>query len=419
MLDRKIAPVFHSDFSFDLIKPVSVVLPNNLPVHFVKGGEQEVIKIELLMPAGRWFEEKWGASYFTSTLLSKGTKTKSSYEIAALMDNMGVHFEVHSGLDIVSLVIYSLTKKIEPALDLLLEVLVDPSFPEKEIEQSKTIYTQNLKVNLEKTSYLASKHLKKNIFGADHPYGKELEESDVVSITREDLTYFHRKYFFDTIALVSGKLNDQDIKAISNSLKGLKTNSVNPVQRTASVDKPFSAHIPKADSVQTSIRIGKQSVLRKDPVYPRILFLNHMLGGYFGSRLMKNLREDKGLTYGISSSMQLMKHNSYLVIGTDVNKENKDVAITEIKKELAILCNESISTEEMETAKNHFIGSLQTELSTSFAHADKIRTILLNNLGMDFYTNLVSSIKDLTPRQLQDTAQTYFGPESFFETSAG
>lgn len=419
MLDRTIAPPFHSDFTFDLINPVSVVLPNNIPVHFVTGGEQEVIKIELIMPAGRWFEKTWGSSYFTANLLAKGTRNKSSYEIAGLMDHMGVHFEVHSGLDIVSLVIYSLTKKLVPALDLLLEILSEPTFPEKEVEQSKAIYIQNLKVNQEKTSYLASKFLRRNIFGSDHPYGKELEEADVVSITREQLATFHQNHFFDAIAIISGNLKDSHVKAISDRLATVKKKPVSPVQQQTPAGKPFSEHTPKADSVQTSIRLGKQSILRKDSAYPYVLFLNHLLGGYFGSRLMKNLREDKGLTYGISSSLQILRHHSYLVIGTDVNKENKDLAITEIRKELEILCNERVASEEIETAKNHFIGSIQAELSTSFAHADKIRTILLNDLSMDFYNNLVSTIKDIKPEQLLDIAGKYLNPESFFETSVG
>lgn len=419
MLNRKIAPVFNSEFSFDLINPVSLTLPNNTSVHFINGGEQEVIKVELILRAGRWFEQTWGTSYFTTSLLSKGTKNKSSYEIAELSDYMGMHIESHAGPDFVSMSIYSLVKKIKPALSLLLEIVTEPVFPEKEIQQLKDIYLQNLKVNHEKTGFVASKLIRKNLFGVSHPYGKEIEENEVLKIDRNNLVAFHRNHFFDAMAIVSGKLSSHDMQAISDLLAGLNHRAVEPVQRQAVLTKPFMEYTKKEDSVQTSLRLAKQIVQRKHADYPLVLFLNHMLGGYFGSRLMKNLREDKGLTYGISSSIQAMKHNSYLVIGTDVNKENKELASEEIKSELKRLREEPIDAEEIETAKNHFIGSLQTELSTAFAHADKVKVILLHDLNKDFYQDLISRLSLIDAARLQQAANDHFREESFFEVSVG
>jgi predicted Zn-dependent peptidase len=134
---------------------------------------------------------------------------------------------------------------------------------------------------------------------------------------------------------------------------------------------------------------------------------------------MKNIREDKGLTYGIYSSVHAMKHDSYVVIGTDVNKENKEVAFDEIKMEIQRLCNEPIDTEELETARSHFIGSFQTELSTSFAHAEKIKGIVLYDLEKDHYNQLLNKVRKVTALELQHVASKYFVPESFYEISAG
>ena len=184
MLDRTIQPPFARSTSFDLHKPEHISLPNGIQTYFIAGGTQDVIKVELVINSGRWIEKTWGAAYFVSQLLSKGTKTKTGFEIAEEFDRYGAHFEVSPGLDFVSIALYSLARKIEPAFRLLLELLTDAQLPQKEIDQIRSIYLQNLKVNNEKTSFLASKLFRKNLFGENHPYGKELDETDVDSLTR-------------------------------------------------------------------------------------------------------------------------------------------------------------------------------------------------------------------------------------------
>jgi predicted Zn-dependent peptidase len=188
-----------------------------------------------------------------------------------------------------------------------------------------------------------------------------------------------------------------------------------PYERT----NPFRQIVEKDGSVQASIRMGKTSVARSHADYSAVLFLNHILGGYFGSRLMKNIREEKGLSYGISSSLQTMSMNSYLMIGADVNRENLDLAFTEIRKELQRLRTQRIGSTELETARNHFIGSLQLEITTSFAHADKLKNILLFNLPKDFYQKLIGRIDQIGPDELIAIAEEYFKEDSFMEVAVG
>lgn len=162
-----------------------------------------------------------------------------------------------------------------------------------------------------------------------------------------------------------------------------------------------------------------KSVGRLHPEYTDVLFLNHVLGGYFGSRLMKNIREEKGLTYGIHSSLHPMVHDSFLLIGADVNKENRELTIQEIKNELRILRTEKISDDELDTTRYHFIGSLQGEITTPFAHADKNKNIILNNLPDDYYNTMINRIATVTSEDLLITAEKYFSEDSFLEASAG
>ncbi|HTF21676.1 MAG TPA: insulinase family protein, partial [Chryseolinea sp.] len=172
-------------------------------------------------------------------------------------------------------------------------------------------------------------------------------------------------------------------------------------------------------SVQASIRLGKKSVLRSDKDYADVLFLSHILGGYFGSRLMKNIREEKGLTYGIHASLHALKHDSYLAIGADFDKENIELTIAEIKKELRKLREEPIDANELETARSRFVGGLQSELTTSFEHAEKIKTIVLFGLDNSYYNNLIERIEKVSAADLQKTGERYFSEDSFLEIAVG
>ena len=419
MLDRTIAPPFNRTTSFELIQPEKKILKSGAELYFILGGTQEVSKVEIIFPAGRWIEKTWGASYFTSNLLSKGTRKKSSFEIVHLLDLHGAHLEIQPGLDYVSVSLYILNKNFQQAILLLLEMLTESIFPQDELDLLKSIFLQNLKVNYEKTSFQASKLVRKNLFGETHPYGKELEENDLNKVDRESLLSHYTSNFKKATILVSGKVSEKNQLLVADTFSAFE---FNPIAR-----KDFSNEnsartreiVTKEESVQSSIRLAKKSISKLHPDYIDALFLNHILGGYFGSRLMKNIREDKGLSYGISSSLHALKNDSYLVIGADVNRENVELTFAEIAKELKKLRNEIVDKEELDIARNHFIGSLQLEITTSFAHADKIKNIILFNLPSQYYQNMIARVDSVTAEDLVRIAGQYFAEDSFFEIAVG
>lgn len=419
MLDRKVAPPYVKTTSFDLITPEENKLSNGIDLFFVPGGFQDVLKIELIFHAGRWFEEKWGAAYFTAHLLSKGTKQKSSFKIAQLFDKYGAHLEISPGLDFVSISLYSLSKNLAPVLQLLIEILSEPTFTEKEFDQAKSVFIQNLKVNNEKTSFLAAKLFRKNLFGETHPYGSELEETDVNAL---ETKHFQKHFFgfFDSAKVfVSGKIDSGNEGQILDTFTQWQHHKYpHNIHHTIQA-QPQHQYLKKKESVQSSVRMGGRSILRSHPEYIPVLFVSHILGGYFGSRLMKNIREEKGLTYGISASIHGLKHDSYLVIGADVNKENVNLTFEEIRKELKILRTTNISFSELETTRNHFIGSLQSEITTPFAHADKIKTIKLFDLNPDYYQQMISRIEKITPAEIIEISEMYFDESTFYEVAVG
>ncbi len=419
MLDRTIAPPFQNDYSLRLLAPQTFRLGNGAIAHFINGGTQEVLKIELVFPAGRWFEHIPGLAYLTSNLLSKGTTKNNSNQIAECFDFYGAHLEVEASFDFVSLSLYTLTHNVAPTLDLLLELAINPTFPEKEVEQFKSTYIQNLKVNNQKTNYLASKEIRKMIFGNTHPYGVEVTVEDVSSFANAEFANYHKKQFVNPIVFVSGSYSEKQAEFINRSIEKIKGYDALPLQLEKSEIAPFQNRIEKKDSVQSSLRMGKKTIGPAHADYPKAMFVNHLLGGYFGSRLMKNIREEKGLTYGIYSSIHALQQDCMLTIGADVNSENRELVFDEIKKEIVKLQTEPVSETELKTASAHFIGSLQADISTPFAHADKQKNILLKGLPADHYQHTIDVIASMDSSEVMATAKTYFDTASFFEVAVG
>lgn len=419
MPDRTVQPAFNKSSTFSLLHSETIILDNGLPVTLVRGGEQDVVKIEFIFNAGKWHEPHAGVSYFMANLLQKGTATKNSYQVSAETEQLGVNVEVSPGHDFTSLSLYGLTKNIGQVLALTKEIITAPVFPQHELDQVKAIYLQSLSINLEKTSFLASRALRKNLFGTNHPYGRDAEKHDIEAIQQSWLVDFHRQWFGSFRIICSGKISDTLVQELAGmfgtvSLTSLPTVPVFQAQ-------PLLQHetLQKAGSVQASLRFGNKTINRIHADYPALLLLNHIFGGYFGSRLMKNIREEKGLTYGIYSSVTALKNESFISVGTDVNKENSALALQEINNEMTDLCTTLVSPSELEIARNHFIGSLQGEITTPFAHADKIKNLLLFGLPENYYQELVNTIDTLIPHDLREAANRYLNPEGFSTVTVG
>lgn len=405
MLDRKTAPRHAEINSFHLPHPEIKQLSSGVPLFVLRGVTQHVIKIELVFNAGKWVESKKGLSYFTAHMLEKGTATKTSFEIADFFDRHGASVEISTGLDFVSVSLFSLTKNIINIFPLFLELVKSSVFPEDELALQKDIFNQSLKINNEKTSYVASKLIRQHLFGNSHPYGSAIEEADVNQLRREDLSSFFQDHFSLIHVFVVGSLHDHLLNFIVSQLAVFpddtkKQNS----QHFAITPNESTEYLEKPGSIQSSLRLGKRSINRNHQDYPALVLVNHIFGGYFGSRLMKNIREDKGLTYGIHSSLNNLKNDAFFTIAADVNRINKDFAILEIKNELNRLCDKPASVQEIQNSKNHLLGSLQLEIANPFSVIEKIKTIHLYGLNEDFYNNLFLNILDLDGSTLQRVA---------------
>ncbi|MBL7872329.1 MAG: insulinase family protein [Cyclobacteriaceae bacterium] len=420
MLDRKSAPQHAEIRDFQLPTPEIIPLSNGAQLVLFGDVKQEILKLEVVFKAGKWFEPRPGVSHFTAQMLERGTSSRSSYQIAEAFDQFGCSIEINAGFDFTSLSLYTLSRNISRVLPLFCELISTPSFPELELTLMKNVFRQNLKINNKKNSYLAGKAIRKNIFSSLHPYGNSIEELDVDNLTREDLVLFFNTHFSLHQIYITGSLPGSARQAILHDLGHLKAGypAMDKIEFPTN-RKSFSQIIEMPDSVQSSLRLGKRTINRAHADYPTFVLLNHILGGYFGSRLMKNIREEKGLTYGIHSSINALKNDALFIISTDVNKENQKLAISEIKAEIIKLQENLVGLNELEITKNHLLGSIQLETANPFSIAEKIKTIRLNQLKPDFYSTLYNNIMSSNSEMIQHVAKSYLDVESLFEASVG
>lgn len=395
MLNRTIAPPVNQLEDFHLPESEKVVLDKGAELYFLVNTTQPVIRLEIVFPAGKWYEPTKGVSYFVSKLLLEGTKTKSAKQIADILDFYGASLVCNQGFDWATLTLYCLSKHYLVLLDLVAEILNEASFPEEEFKllQQRTI--QNLLVERKKPSYLAMEKFSQNLFGKEHPYTSGLDSEDINKLSLPEIVKFYQANFSlsDSKIFVCGDLSKEariktenlTSQSINHSTFSLKNPSVLP-----GVSKES---ITIKDSLQSAIRVGKLFPFINEPDYLKLTVLNKVLGGYFGSRLMKNIREDKGYTYGIHSSLSVRKHATMFLISTEVKVNKAEETLAEIEKEISILRSQPISDEELHTVKNFMIGKFLNDSTTVFDQLDKLKHIVLHGLPLDHYSQYIQMIK--------------------------
>ncbi|GAB3738611.1 M16 family metallopeptidase [Spirosoma lituiforme] len=422
-LDRKQAPAFQAIQQIQLPAVQSHRLDNGIPLHVIAVAHQPVLRLECVFNAGTWYEQTPGSAFFTMKMLSEGTPSRSSAQINQYIDRYGAFLELNSGPDRASVVVYCLTKFLPDLLPLLREMLTEPAFPQKELDDLRNITLQNLRVNYEKNAYLAGVLFREVLFGANHPYGRSQRPESVENLTRQDVTGFfdrvvHNRSFQIVLA---GQVTENEVVAVNRELgqMAIRTDELVSFDGTLQPNDRSAVLAEKPESIQSSIRMGRQLFTRSHPDFFKMLVTNEVLGGYFGSRLMKNIREEKGFTYGISSNMPSFRRDGYFLIGTDVNKENTQQTLDEIRKEISLLQTEPVSLDELETVQNYMAGEFVGSLNTPFEIADRYKVILLDGMPADFLTTYIQKVRAVSPADIMEMASRYLAPDDLREVIVG
>lgn len=422
MLDRTKAPEIRMPEDVQLPTYEKHLLDNGIPVYEVHLGTQEVVKLELVFDAGRPFEHKQLVARATTSLLREGTATHSGSEIAELFDFYGCSLSLPFNLDTGNVVIYSLSRYLDQVLPILKDILENPSFSASELASFVQRKQQLLREDLTKNEVVAYRTITELIFGSEHPYGYNSVEDTYAALKRDDLQHhFDRTFTIDNCTIfLSGKTTPAHFESLNKYIGRLsrrgeivQTNfpSLPEVAGTQFLERP--------DTIQTALRMGRRLFNRQHEDYHGMYVLNALLGGYFGSRLMTNIREDKGYTYHIFSQLDVMKFDGYLYIGTEVGNEFVSATRDEIYKELALLRNKAVSEQELEMVKNYLIGTYLTMIDGPFQASELIKTIVLEDLPRDFFSKLVQTTRKITAKQLQDLANKYLQERDIWQVSVG
>lgn len=410
MLNRTVAPAFKQVNDINFIKPTAKKLKNGLPVYIVNAGEQELVRIEFIFENVNWDAQKPLQAVAVNGLINSGTKNLTAKEIAEKVDYYGAFLQTEYGADLTTITLYSLTKHLPSVLPILWSVLNESIFPQHELDIYKQNQKQKLQVSLQKNDFLARKNFAHAIFGQT-PYGADIKLSDYDQLQQADLLDYFKAAFQakNCTILIAGKFLDKDFDVLDGIFGGNWENAGNATKNSFQFEMQAGKdlYIEKPEALQSAIRMGNLSINRSHADFPSLQILNCVFGGYFGSRLMANIREDKGYTYGIGSGIASLKHAGYFFLATEVGADVCASALTEIEKEINILRSELIVDEELDLVRNFMLGSLLGSLENAFSHADKFKNIHFAGLGYDYYDNYIHTVKNITAEHLKVIANQY------------
>jgi zinc protease len=424
MLNRTIAPPIIDPVAFDIQLPAykKYTLTNGVEVFAVDMGTEDVLMVDWVFYAGNWFEDKKAIAAATNFLLKNGTSKRTAFDINEHFEFYGSHLNRACYNETSEIVLHTLSKHINELLPVVAEMVQDATFPQEELNIYKQNAQQRLKVNLQKGEFVAGRLIDAYLFGENHPYGKYLNLEDYAGVQREDVVNFYNNYYKQgrCVIFVAGKLPKDIIDSLEKHFgqlplkprTGVAEIIQHPLQPAA--QKKFEI-LNDPDGVQSAIRIARPFPNRLHPDFQKVMVLNNLFGGFFGSRLMGNIREDKGYTYGIYSYLLNFTSESGWLVSTEAGRDVTADTIKEIYFEMEQLREEPVDDEELMMTRNSMIGSILGDLDGPFQVIGRWKNMILNNVDENYFQRSVEIIKTITAKELHELANKYLVPEEFYE----
>ena len=423
-MDRTIQPEIQPLKNFHIQTPVRTTLPNGIPLTVINAGEQEVVRMDVLFSGGRWQQSQKLQALFTNRMLREGTTKYTAATIAEKLDYYGSWLELSSSSEYAYITVYSLNKYLAKTLEVVESMIKEPLFPQKELQTILDTNIQQYLVNTSKVDFLAHRSLLKSLYGEQHPCGKIVMEEDYHTITPEVLREFYERYYHSGSCSIflSGKVTDDIISRVTD-IFGIPFGQYQLQMPKSSF--PFAA-IPekrifteREDAMQSAVKMGCTTITREHPDYPKLRVLMTLFGGYFGSRLMSNICEDKGYTYGISAGVVFYPDSGLLIVSTETDNEYVEPLIQEVYHEIDRLHLDPVSAEELRIVRNYMLGEMCRSYESPFSLSDAWIFIATSGLKDDYFARSLQAVNEITPAEIQDLAQRYLCKETLKEVIAG
>ena len=419
MLNRKEQPELVDITSIEFIAPKKHQISEDVVLYHMSEVPNETSKIELYFNAGKCTADK-GLSSIVNGLLLSGTKDRTSIEINESINGLGGFYESGVAMENSAVTIYALRENLIEIFASVQDAIENLAFIEQEVEQLIADRKQSFKIGLEKVGTLARRKFQQELFASSPRYSSvmSLEHFDEINI--DDLKSYHSEYYLNGLqkVVVVGDLSNEEINRIIDLCKRFTSGSNVEVESTFDNTKG-RMHETKKGAMQSALRIGRPLFNKRHEDYLDFIILNTLLGDYFGSRLMSNIREDKGYTYGIGSIVAEFKETGYFLIATEVGVDVLEDAISEIRKEIERLQNELVPEEELSLVKNYMLGQLLKSADGPYAMTDLFLSAESQELDIEFYNKAIENIHRITPERIKELANKYLNWEDFTIVSAG
>jgi len=395
-------------------------LSNGLQILLAERHSLPIVSFNLVINGGETLTPKGkdGLASLTASLLEEGTKTRSSLQLAGELAEIGASLGAGSGEESTSVSLSTLTGHLDKALDIYTDVILNPSFPEKELKRLQIQRISRLKARADNPAQVAGLVFPRLLYGADHPYGRFDTIDSVKSIKREDAVSLYQKLFVPdnaSLIVVGDTTADAILPKLEEAFKGWPKG---PVPTPPAVEAPPAKSlavylVDKPGAAQSVITIGKVGVPRKTPDFFPLSVMNAILGGQFSSRINLNLREEKGYTYGARSSFAFEKgpgpFEARGTFRTSVTKES----LIELMKELTEIGGSRPATDaEIAFAKGRIIQGFPGKFETTSGVANSLATVVIYGLPDDYFATFQPNVGAVTKADVDRVAKTYITPES-------
>jgi predicted Zn-dependent peptidase len=409
----------------DLLKHEKIILNNGLPLYVIKGGKQPLLKVDVLFDAGKAQSKNPILPAAVNAMLNDGCRRYSSKEIAQIIDGKGAFYVPNIQKDFAQTSIYLLSKFAQDLLPLYMEMINESIFPEEEVLLYKNNMKQRFLVEQGKVNVQSNKAFVNALFGKNSIYADNTSPQDYDDLLRDEIVAFYEKRVENrpTGVIVSGLVDDKSLKELVDQFGDF--DRADGVERQkqivygAAEDKENWIIIPGNNNQQVSMRIGIASVAPDHPDYWGLSLLSTVLGGYFGSRLNKVIREEKGLTYGIHSQITTLKKASFLSIHAELNAANWKEAYEAVLVIFEELKSTPISQRELDMVRRYIKGNLLQSVDGAFAFSSYLKNSIVFGLDQNRINQYISFLDSLRADQLMQLATQYLNEKSFYKIVAG
>ena len=392
----------------EVAEAAKTLLPNGVALYTLASEDFEVLRISFVFRAGSALQQVPFSASAAANLLAEGTRSMSAHEVAEQLDYYGSWYDVNIDRDYAYINFATLSKFFDRTLAVAEEILLRPTFPEEELRTYTAKRKQRLAIDRTKVDVEAREAFARALFGARHPYGISSDEAEYDRLTRDDVADFYRRFYTaeNCFVVCSGRIGEHELQAVGALAAQLPHGEAETAIRFPAPETTHTAFVEHPGAVQSSLRLGRLLFPRQHPDFVGMQVVATALGGYFGSRLMQNLREEHGYTYGVVAAMVNFEREGYFAVAAQVGTDVTQEALTEIYKEIERLRTEPMPEEELALVKNMMTGEMMRILDGPFGIAD----VTIEN---------IRRIRQMTPADVQELARKYLGEEGFVTVIVG